>query len=523
MSPNDTQADVVAFLADPASHGLGPGGVRHIRTHISDLFLAGELAYKLKRAVAYAFVDFTALAARRRACEAEIALNRRTAPEIYLRVAAVRRDDSGRLDIDGAEAPAPGTPVDWLVVLRRFDEALTFDRLAERGAIEPAHIDAIVDAALAFQSASNPIHDPSFGGAAALARVIAENAADMASLPASFPPDVAAALTVASKTALAAVAGLLDHRREDGFVRRCHGDLHLGNIVLWQDRPVLFDCIEFSEDIATIDAAYDIAFLLMDLSLRGLTVFANRALARYVGRTGDTGFLAALPLMMAMRALVRAKVTAMAMAKAGKDEVPGLSSHLRALTTLASRFLTPAPAPRLVAVGGLSGSGKSTLAATLAPRIGRAPGALLVRSDVIRKRLAGLAPEQRLPADAYTPAANEAVYTALRTDAEAALAAGSSVVVDAVFARPEERGRVAAIAREAGVAFDGLWLSAPPDVLMSRVSARRRDASDATADVVEGQLGFEIGVMDWNEIDASGPPPEVLARCRTRLRLEDPD
>lgn len=513
------QADIVAFLADPATHGLGPGQVRHIRTHISDLFLAGDHAYKLKRAVAYAFVDFTTLEARHAACLAELELNRRTAPAIYLFVAAVRRDGAGKLGLDRPDAPAPGTPVDWVVVLRRFDDTATLDHLADRGQVTPAHIDAVIDAAVALHAGAAPVTDVCFGGAASLTRVIEENDADMGRLPAIFTAEERNALTAACRAALERVAPLLNRRRAQGFVRRCHGDLHLGNIVLWQDRPVLFDCIEFSEDIATIDVGYDIAFLLMDLETRGLRTLANRALARYVGRTGDTGFLAALGLMMAMRALVRAKVTAMSVTDLPAAEAAPLRARIRRLTTLAGELLAPAPAPRLIAVGGLSGTGKSTLAAALAPLLGRAPGALHVRSDVIRKRQAGVAPEQRLPPEAYNDAANRAVYDGLYADAAAALAAGCSVVVDAVFARPDERRAIQKLANVARAHATGLWLTAPQEVLMSRVGARTGDASDATPAVVAAQLGYAIGAMEWVTVDASGCPEETLAEAGTALGL----
>lgn len=507
------QDEVIAFLADPATHGLAGGTVAHVRTHISEVFLAGSRAYKIKRPVAYAFVDFTTIGSRHAACEAEVRLNRRTAPEIYLGTVAIRRAPRGGLALDALGAPGPGTPVEWAVVMARFDERDTLDHVAERGELPADRIDALTDAVVALHGAAE-VHGAPWGGAAGLGRIVDENATDMARFPAVFAPARANALTAATGAALARHTPHLDRRRDDGFVRRCHGDLHLGNIVLWQGTPVPFDCIEFSDDIAIIDVAYDLAFLLMDLEVRGLRPLANRVLARYVGRTGDTGVLPALPLMLALRALVRAKVTAMALDT--HADAPGnapLRHRAETLITAAEAFLAPPAAPRLIAVGGLSGTGKTTLAAALAPAIGRAPGALLVRSDVIRKRLASVAPESRLPASAYSEDANRRVYDTLRREAAAALAAGQCAVVDAVFARPEERAAMEEVARGAGAGFTGLWLEAPAEALTARVTARRRDASDADAAVVVRQLGTTTGEISWHRLDAGGPPEAIAGRA----------
>ena len=490
--------------------------MKHIRTHISDLFLAGDFAYKLKRAVKYAFVDFRSLDARKAACQVEIALNSRTAPEIYLRTAAIRRLADGTLALEPPNKSAPGDAIEWVVVMRRFDETMTLDHVADAGALTAEQIDAVINGAIIFHAGSPPVRR-NFGGAEGLSAVIEENDRDMAAHPAAFDSGTRAELTETCRAVLAQLASLLEQRRDDGFVRRCHGDMHLGNIVLVDGRPQLFDCIEFSDAIATIDVAYDIAFLLMDLLSRNQPALANRALGRYVGRTGDTGFLAALRLMMAIRALVRAKVTAMEAEGAPVTMARALLARVTRLTGLARSLLAPAPPPRLIAVGGLSGTGKTTLAASLAPAIGKPPGALDLRSDILRKRIAGIVPEQHLPSPAYRAEANIAVYDTLNHDARAALGAGCSVVVDAVFARPEERHRMEEIAQEAGVPFTGIWLTAPEAVLMKRVNARRGDASDATKDVVAKQLTYDAGKIGWRQIDADAPPAEILRRALAQL------
>ncbi|MDF2094496.1 AAA family ATPase [Aquibaculum arenosum] len=512
MTGNSDQERVFAFLADPATHGLAAGEVGRIHTHVAEVFLAGDTVYKVKRAVRFAFLDFSGLEARRAACEAELRLNVRTAPDIYLDAVPICRAPDGSLNISGE-----GEPVEWAVKMRRFDENQTLDHLADRGTLRPEWIDELVDAVVTFHGEAER-RGPPYGGAEGLDAIIDDNAEDMARLSELFAPARVERLIAAKRQALERNAALLDARRDQGWVRRCHGDLHLGNVVLWQGRPTPFDCIEFSESIGSIDVAYDLAFLLMDLEVRGLREHANRAMNRYFGRQGGVEVLAALPLMLALRAGVRAKVSGLALS--GMEE-GAKAQHLREMAerffAAAEAFLADTAPPRLLAVSGLSGSGKTTLAKALAPDLGRAPGALHLRSDVMRKRLAGVTPEERLPPEAYTKESNRAVYETLFAEARSALAAGQCVVLDAVFARPGERDEAEAIAREAGVAFQGIWLDAPGESLKDRVARRVGDASDATGAVVERQLGYELGRIDWPRLDAARGPEAVCVAAKALL------
>ena len=261
-------------------------------------------------------------------------------------------------------------------------------------------------------------------------------------------------------------------------MRLCHGDLHLGNICVVDGRPLLFDCIEFSEDIASIDVLYDLAFLLMDLDHRGHRDFANLVLNRYLDLTGEdageTGGLAAMPLFLALRALIRAHVTATKAEHGwgGVDRAAAFA-EVRAYLGEAEAALIPS-APRLIAIGGLSGTGKSTLAAKIAPALGPPPGARWLRSDVTRKLLFGTDPETKLPPEAYAPDITERVYRDLCAGAAAALRAGYPAVIDAVALRADERRAFAAVAAAAGVPFTGLWLEAPAERLMARVCGAQR-------------------------------------------------
>jgi predicted kinase len=294
-------------------------------------------------------------------------------------------------------------------------------------------------------------------------------------------------------------------------VRQCHGDLHLRNIVLLDGVPTLFDAIEFNDEIACADVWYDLAFLLMDLWRRQLPRHANAVFNGYAAETGDLEGLALLPLFLSCRAAVRAKTSATA-ARLQADAARSreLENTAREYLAMAIDLLQPEP-PRLIAIGGLSGSGKSTVALALAPSVGAAPGALVLRSDEIRKTLCGAATLDRLGPAGYTPEMSQKVYGALADRAAMALRAGRTVIVDAVFARPADRAAIEAVGSSASAPFAGFWLDAPVDVLLTRTAQRQHDASDADASVVHQQVDAGIGSLSWRRVDAGRPHTDVLA------------
>lgn len=505
----DDQRAVLAWLASPDAYGAGVTQVERIDTHAAVVFLAGDRAWKLKRAVRYDYLDYSSVERRRVCCEAELARNRRLAPSIYRGVVPVTRDATGALAIGGN-----GPPVDWLVEMHRFDGEALCDRLATRGALPLAAMPTLARAVAAMHATAERRLD--HGGAEGIGRVIAGNVAAMREATTVFDAAAVAALDAASGAALARQAGHLDRRRAEGLVRLCHGDLHLRNLVMLHGTPTPFDAVEFNDDIAAIDVGYDLAFLLMDLWRRGLRRHANAVLGEYLQRTGDVELLAPLPLFLSCRAAVRAKTSAAAASLAAPHTRPALVDAARDYLRQARWFLDPPP-PRLVAVGGRSGTGKSTLAAALAPRIGAAPGAWLRRSDVARKQLFGMDPGTHLDADAYTHDTTARVYAGLRVDARLALDAGHAVVCDATFTDASERAALARVAVDAGVPFTGLWLDAPDDVLIARVTARHDDASDADAAVVRAQPA--ACPTDWIVIDASGDAAAALAAAGAALGL----
>jgi hypothetical protein len=507
----EDQSEVIAFLSRPEAYGRGAAGVDRIETHISVVFLCGDRAFKLKRAVRLPYLDFSTADRRRRFCRAEVRINRRTAPAIYRRVVAVTREPDGALRLGGG-----GRPLDWLVEMVRFDQATLFDRLAREGRLDRFVIEDLADSVARFHGEAEPRLRA--GGRRVIARVLASNNKCFAALPeGTLAAETVEQLATDSRQALAAAAALLETRRRAGFVRHCHGDLHLRNIFLHDGKPTLFDAIEFSADLAAIDVLYDLAFLVMDLDYRNLREFANLLLNRYLDATGDVEGLAALPLFLSLRAAIRSHVQA---AAAGCQTDPEKTATLEAealrYLDLALAYLVPR-SPCLIAVGGVSGSGKSRLARGLAPLFGAAPGARIVRSDSTRKRLAGVALGERLAAEFYSPEMNERTYARVYEECRQVVATGRPVIADAVFSTPGEREAIERVAVDSGVPFRGLWLEASPAQLEDRVTRRRRNVSDATAEVVRMQLARDPGTIGWDRIDTSGPAEESLARARKLL------
>ena len=397
----EDQNDVIAFLSRAETWGPGIAAVERHETHASVVFLVGDRAFKLKRAVRFPYLDYSTADLRRRFCEAEVTINRRTAGDLYRRVLPVVRRLDGGLALDGE-----GKPVDWLI-----EDAL-FDRLAESGRLDRFAMESLADSIARFHADAE--RRPQAGGAAAMSHILDGNARCFADIdPAVLDPFRSGELTAASRQALAALAPLLDCRRAEGFVRHCHGDLHLRNIVAHEGRAVLFDAIEFDPAFADIDVLYDLAFLVMDLEFRDLGKLGSVLLNRYLDVTGDSGGLAALPLFLSMRAAIRSHIDAAAAATHScPEDATALAEGASRYLDLALRFLRP-EAPRLIAVGGLSGSGKSRLARELAPHFMPPPGARVVRTDATRKRLAGVAPETRLAPRDYSEATNRRTYEAI--------------------------------------------------------------------------------------------------------------
>lgn len=510
----DDQRELIEFLSRPTSYPDRAARVERIDTHSAVVFLVGARAYKLKRAVRYDYLDFSTTDLRHRFCEAEVTLNRRTAPGLYEGVVPVTRERDGRLAIDGS-----GQPIDWLVRMQRFSDDQLLDRLAAQGDLSVDMMPPLALAVARLHASADERRDK--GGAAGMAWVVTGNERGLVDEgPGLFDAAQLTSVAAATRRELARVTPLLDRRRAAGWVRVCHGDLHLGNIVLLEGTPVLFDAIEFNDDLSCIDVLYDVAFLFTDLWRLGLRPQANALFNAYLGATfreaADFDALTLLPLFLSCRSAVRAKTSATA-CRLQRDSahVAYLAHGARTYLAEAAEVLHPVT-PALLAIGGASGTGKSTVAQRLAPGVGAAPGAVVLRTDVLRKQQCGVPESTRLGPEAYTADMHARVYAELVRRAERTLRAGHSVIVDGVFGRVEDRDQIARVADAAGARFSAVWLQAPREMLAARIAARRGDASDASVDVLAAQLA-EMTSATWVVVEASGASDTVVDRVRAVL------
>lgn len=510
----------VAALQRPGALPGVDGPVQVVETHLSTLLLAGGRVYKLKKPRRLDFVDFSTLALREAACREELRLNRRTAPAVYRALwPVVEAPEGPRIAPPG---DPPGRVVDWALEMARFDETQGFDRLAARGALSAAQVDALAATIVAFHDRLPPAPHGQ-GTPATVLDWARRNAAELVPLLAAEPALAARAAALARWSAARgeALAGAMAARQAAGRVREGHGDLHLGNVVWHDGAPLLFDAIEFNAALRHLDTVGDWAFTFMDLLASSGPDLAWRFASAVVEASGDHGALELLPWWGVYRALVRAKVARLGPPGSAADAA--IARYLGAAEALAA--LQPwrcpqEPAPWLVLMVGLSGTGKSAVAQALLGRL----SAIRLRSDVERKRLHGLAPLDRDgPARGlYSLAANRHTYDRLLALADAALAAGIGVVVDAASLRQAERAAFAALAGRHGARHVLLWCTAPEAVLRARLGARSaagQDPSDATADL----LALQQQVAEWPgpdeaarvfRLDTDAPPGEVHARAR---------
>jgi len=488
---------------------LGKGSkAKRVDTHISIVFLEGDRVLKVKRAVRLPFLDYSTLEKRKQACEEELAVNKRYAPEIYRRVVPITQGPNG-FQIGGG-----GETVEWAVEMTRFDEQRTFDHLAGHGVITGELAEALADAILAAHRDAAVSDGASW--LASMAGLIDRNTAKLRS-QSCLALDEVERLHALSQDALSSHFALLQQRAAAGLVRRCHGDTHLGNIALIGGAPVLFDAIEFDPVIATTDVLYDLAFPLMDFVRFDESVAANRLFNRYLlssWRQNADG-LRLLPLFLSMRAAVRAHVLFTRHEQSTGDSAA--LAQAQSYFVLALRLIAP-ERPSLIAVGGRSGAGKTVLARSIGAALDPPPGAVVLRTDVIRKDIFGINPLTALPEAAYAPDVNERVYRTMLARGETLLKQGVSVIFDAAFLRKDERDRVSATASASGARFCGLFLDAPFHIRVQRIASRGPDASDAGRDVAIRQDEFDIGQLDWSVVDASGSPGDTHARAMMHLR-----
>jgi uncharacterized protein len=478
-TPEQPPATIQAML-QPAFYDHATEAIRLIQTHISWVILTGSYAYKIKKPVDFGFLDFSSLEKRHRMCQRELELNRRLAPDLYLDVLPVRRTAEG-YQLGGEN----GDAVEYCLKMVQFDPDALFSHEIDTVRFEPAWMDMLARQITDFHAQAEIAHDPRYGSVETLKRYLSENL-DAATALAAQTDDAgfAAELERQGTRLLQVLAPELGQRQKHGRIRACHGDLHLNNIALVHGEPRVFDCIEFNDELRLIDTMNDAAFLVMDCDARGHSDLGLRFLSHYLEYSGDYDGLKLLRLYQHYRAGVRGKVAFLLSGDTGMDAamVDAQRQQARHYFSLAATYGSPGAWPALVAVGGLSGSGKSHLA-----RIGSAAmHALVIRSDATRKRL-GAGSSGSL----YTPEMTEATYGAMFAGADAALAAGYPVILDATFLDRRRRDQARRLAEKHGIDLQMLWLDLPANVLRQRIrdrDAKGADVSDADLAVLESQL-----------------------------------
>jgi uncharacterized protein len=484
----DAHDRLIQALTDRAVYEHATSEIAVLQTHISSVVLTGPYAYKIKKPVDLGFVDFSTLAKRHFFCQEELRLNRRLAPQLYLEVVAL---------YGTPERPrfrAEGAPIEYAVKMAQFAQETLLSRLIDGGQLQVAHIDRLAQEVSAFH-ARIAVADPlsRFGTPEMIYQPVQENFQHLFdTLNDPLRQKHARALEAWCQRTFAARRSDFVARKQDGFVRECHGDMHLGNMILLDDNVVIFDCIEFNDNFRWIDVASDVAFLTMDLEDRGRPDLAHRFVNGYLEATGDYGVLVPLPFYLTYRAMVRAKVAGIRLAQSdlSPQETEPLRQAFSSYLDLAERYTRPSR-PRLSITHGLSGSGKTFATQPVVD----ATGAIRIRSDVERKRLFGLAPLERSSSrsdlDLYAPDVTQRTYAHLAQQAARIIAAGYTAIVDATFLKRTQRDTFCRLAAQLGVPFTILEFRAHAETLQRRVarrSAQADDASEADLATLHGQL-----------------------------------
>ncbi len=478
---------LIESLLQPRAYPHPADPIELLETHISWVLLAGKYAYKIKKPVRLEFLDYSTLEQRRELCAKELRLNRRLAPELYLDAPAVCGTDEVPM-IDGN-----GEPIEFAVRMRRFPQEALLSRLIASDSLRPEQIDLLARKVAEFH-ASIAIAGPEtpFGDPQSIRQQALDNLDALARVPGRPLARQLAELRQWTDDQSERLRERLTERRGQGFVRECHGDLHLGNMVWLNDRIVLFDGIEFNESLRWIDVQSDAGFVAMDLMDRGRVDYARRFINGYLEQTGDYAGAAVLPFYVVCRALVRAKVAGIRMGQTEADDAArdSAAAELRTYVDLAVRY-TRQGGPVLAITHGVSGSGKTTGTQPLIEQ----RGMIRIRSDVERKRLFGLQPTEsaadRVGEGIYSAEASRRTYERLADAAAAVIAAGYPTAIDATFLQRRQRERFRRLADDLGVPFEIHTFKADPQILAARLEQRRRagaDASDADASILQHQL-----------------------------------
>lgn len=456
-----------------------------IETHISWVILTGEYAYKIKKPVNFGFLDFSTLDKRRDYCEQEIMLNRRLAPELYLEVVSIK-GAANNPSIYGT-----GKVLEYAVKMRQFSQSVQMDNMLATNELTLKHMDALALMTAEFHRHSEVAgHNVDYGDSSAIYHPVIENFKQIRDhLPTGGYDELLNELEQWSSSEFARLEPVFEQRKRDGFIRQCHGDMHLRNLIWLNNKPMAFDCIEFNPDLSWIDVISEVAFLIMDLQSRSQTRLANRFINSYLQATGDYAGLTVLPFYLSYRALVRAKVAALRVEQKDcpKDEVINVHKEFDTYLQLAKTY-TRNITPQLIIMHGMSAVGKSTVSQQLIDEM----GIIRIRSDVERKRLFNVAIQRdtsgSLNEGLYSEETSQLTYAKLVELAESILSAGYSVIVDATFLEHTQRVIFNKLAHRLNVPYIILQLTASFEALKKRILQRQDGASDANLAVLELQI-----------------------------------
>ncbi|MDT8453394.1 MAG: AAA family ATPase [Gammaproteobacteria bacterium] len=506
----------IATMLNPEVYNHPVRNIELIETHISWVILTGDFVYKLKKPVDFGFLNFSTLEKRHHFCKQELRLNRRLAPAIYLEVVSI----SGT--VEQPRIAGRGEAFEYAVKMAQFPQSAQLDQRLAAGELEAEHIDAIAQMVAEFHQHIDIADDAmDYGDNAVIYQPVSENFCQIREHLDTTPyTDALIALETWSECAFDKLKPVLRQRKQDGFVRECHGDMHLRNMVWLESGPTAFDCIEFNAHLRWIDVISEVAFLIMDLQARQQPPLASRFLNRYLEITGDYAGLGVLPFYLCYRAMVRAKVAALRHSQENikADEKQNTLEDFELYLRLAGSYTQPA-SPKLIIMRGMSASGKSTVSQQLLDTM----GLIRIRSDVERKRLFAVPLSEstltkqepdKIDAGIYSPQATQQTYAKLAELASQVIAAGYSVIVDAAFLKKEQREPFQHLARQAGVSYTVLEITAPLELLRQRISEREHDISDADLSVLEHQISH------WQPLSDDEKSSAIAVNTAEKLNLK---
>lgn len=508
----ETQTDTLSALSDPKTYGVKKVEIR--QSHIAVLFLAGQKVYKLKRAVLYPEVDFSTPEKRRLACVQEMKRSAVYAPQLRLKIQSVRRLQNGKIVIGGRS----GAEIDTVLEMKRIPDKELLNRLLPSPRFDRFEIMNLAERIAQLHMTAKLCKNQ--WGVESIQKIILENESVLSCFGEVFNKQAVNALTQKNLAVLKEQSSLISYRQKTGHVRKCHGDLLLSNIAWDKKDFIFFSPIEYNNALSCVDTLYDIADLMMDLEAKGLRRLTNMLFNHYMAYMNDMNGFPLLALYQSVRAASRAAVCIRKAALLKGLEKRQMRHNARVYFELARHFMTPFK-PILICCGGLSGSGKSRIAREIGGLMNPAPGAVILRDDIIKKQMVGLAPHEPFDVRHDTTAFETVVYEALRQQAKTAISNYSCVIIDALFIKESERAETEKLAKAMGVPFVGIWAHAPMDIRNERIHKRRRNPSSIKGkQQLERQLKEQIGAVSWKKISTDVSREQTLRRVVKLLKKQ---